>query len=71
VAAALFAVGIKNAFAQRPEVKFNEGHRSPLMAEISFRDGSQRTVLIHGSGSPLQTFFLPTHLMELDRAIQK
>ena len=47
------------ALAQRPEVTFKEGHRSPLMAQISFRDGSQRTVMIIGAGFSVANLFSP------------
>ena len=41
---------VTNALAQRPEVKLKEGHKSPLTARITYRDGSKRTVTVIGSG---------------------
>jgi hypothetical protein len=63
VVIAVAVVAMSQAFAQRPEVKFSEGHRSPLRAEISFHDGSQRTVLVLGSGFSVANLF-SAHTLE-------
>ena len=37
-----------NSSAQQPKASYQDGHRSPLMAEISYSDGTHRQVWILG-----------------------